>query len=365
MQQADNNSSTTRNTTQDTTQDRADRSYRVAVVGATGAVGQEMIKTLESRSFPMASVKLLASERSAGQKVTVMGKEISVEVLCDDSFGDVDIALFSAGGSVSKRFSPLAAKQKCLVIDNSSAFRMDPQIPLVVPEVNAAAAKDAVANGRYIIANPNCSTIQMVVVLKPLHDAFGLRRVVVSTYQAAGGAGQKGISELETQTRHWASGEKISDPKIFSRQLLFDVIPQIGDYCASGYTTEEEKMMHETRKIMSLPDLRVSATTVRVPVMIGHSESINVEFEQAPLIEQARDILASSPGVSLIDDLENGQFPVVRDAIGSDETFVGRIRRDVSQDNGLDLWVVSDNLRKGAALNAVQIAEYVCSQGIL
>jgi len=344
---------------------KSDKQYRIAVVGATGAVGQEMIRTLVSRGFPFSKIKLLASKQSAGKKIAVAGGEVTVEELDAASFADIDIALFSAGGSVSKAFAPAAAKQKCLVIDNSSAFRMDPDIPLVVPEVNAAASNHALTHGRYIIANPNCSTIQMVVVLKPLHDAFGLRRVVVSTYQAAGGAGQKGIAELEMQTRQWAAGEPVSAPNTFSRQLLFDVIPQIGDYCTSGYTTEEEKMMHESRKIMSLPDLRVSATTVRVPVMIGHSEAINLEFEQAPLVRQARDILRESPGVSLMDDLEQGQFPVVRDAAGKDETFVGRIRRDVSQDNGLDLWVVADNLRKGAALNAVQIAEYVCQQGII
>jgi len=345
------------------------KKYRVAVVGATGAVGQEMIKTLESRSFPFSSVKLLASKRSAGQQMMVGGTAVEVGVLSEGSFDDVDIALFSAGGSVSKRFAPIAAQHKCLVIDNSSAFRTDSEIPLVVPEVNAVASKIALENGRYIIANPNCSTIQMVVVLKPLHDAFGLRRVVVSTYQAAGGAGQRGIAELESQAREWAAGEKTSDPKTFSRQLLFDVIPQIGDYCESGYTTEEEKMMHETRKILSLPDLRLSATAVRVPVMIGHSEAINLEFEQAPLIEDVRKILKSSPGVVLLDDTANDQshkqFPVVKDAVGRDETFVGRIRRDVSQDNGLDLWVVADNLRKGAALNAVQIAEYISKTGML
>jgi aspartate-semialdehyde dehydrogenase len=327
----------------------------VAVAGATGVVGRQMLKVLEDRQFPVASIKPLASERSRGKTVFFKGEEIPVEVLGEDSFKGVDIALFSAGGGTSKQYAPCAARDGCVVVDNSSAWRMDPEVPLVVPEVNPG----DIPKHKGIIANPNCSTIQMVVVLKPLHDAARIRRVVVSTYQAVSGAGQAALEELREQTRALLAGE-IYPPKIFPHQIAFNCIPQIPQSAAfgeNGYTSEEMKMVNETKKIMGDDSIQVTATTVRVPVYTGHSESVNVETEKKLSAIEARELLVKAPGVTVIDDPSRQLYPLAIDATGQFETFVGRIREDVSHPSALDLWVVSDNLLKGAALNAVQIAE--------
>lgn len=329
----------------------------VAVAGATGVVGRQMLNVLESRNFPVSKIKLLASARSVGQKLSFKGEEIPVEELTESSFKGVDIALFSAGGGTSKKFAPFAAKDGCIVIDNSSAWRMDPSVPLVVPEVNA----DAIPTHKGIIANPNCSTIQMVVVLQPLHAAAGLTRVVVSTYQAVSGAGKDAIEELRAQSAAVLAGETYA-PKIFPHQIAFNCIPQIPQadaFTENGYTSEEMKMINETKKIMGLPDLPVSATTVRVPVVTGHSESVNIETAKKLTAQQARDLLAGAPGVVLQDDPAKQLYPLASNCAGSGDTFVGRIREDLSHPNGLVMWIVSDNLLKGAAYNAVQIAEYL------
>ena len=327
----------------------------VAVVGATGAVGAKMMETLEKRSFPIARVKLLASARSVGRKLRFSGEEIAVEELKEDSFEGVDIALFSAGGSRSRQFAPIAARAGCVVVDNSSAFRMDPEVPLVVPEVNA----EQVAAHNGIIANPNCSTIQLVMVLKPLHDAARIKRVVVSTYQAVSGAGLRAIEELRNETESVLAGGQY-DRQVFPHQMAFNCLPQIPQsdaFLENGYSTEEMKMVNETKKIMGDDSIRVTATTVRVPVFVSHSESVNVETEKKLSADEAREILSKAPGVKVVDDLGRQLYPLATDAAGRDETFVGRIREDLSIDNGLDMWVVADNLLKGAALNAVQIAE--------
>jgi aspartate-semialdehyde dehydrogenase len=328
--------------------------YRVAVVGATGAVGRQMVACLEERRFPVARLTPLASERSLGNKVAFMGKEIPVEVLSKDSFAGVEIALFSAGGSISKEYAPIAAAAGAVVVDNSSAWRMDPEIPLVVPEVNP---RDIGLYGnRGIIANPNCSTIQMVVVLKPLHDAARLRRVVVSTYQAVSGTGQKAVEELSAQVRALLACQ---DPvhKVYPHRIAFNVLPHIDIFQENGYTKEEMKMVNETQKIMGDETIRVTATTVRVPVFYGHSEALNLETERKLTPYEARQILAAAPGVKVVDDPGKFQYPMPLQATGQDLTLVGRIREDFSIENGLNLWVVADNLRKGAATNAVQIAE--------
>ena len=327
----------------------------VAVAGATGVVGREMLRVLEDRNFPVKSIKLLASERSKGKTLTFKGEQIPVEVLADDSFDGVDIALFSAGGGTSKRFAPSAAKAGCVVIDNSSAWRMDPEVPLVVPEVNPGDLKWH----KGIIANPNCSTIQMVVVLKPLHDAATIRRVVVSTYQAVSGAGSAALAELREQTRALVSGETYT-PQVFPHQIAFNVIPQIPQskaFEANGYTNEEMKMVNETKKILGDQGIMVTATTVRVPVYTGHSESVNVETEKKLTADQAREILRNAPGVIVQDDPAAQLYPLAVNAAGQYDTFVGRIREDVSHPSALDMWIVADNLLKGAASNAVQIAE--------
>jgi aspartate-semialdehyde dehydrogenase len=327
----------------------------VAVAGATGLVGRQMLRVLEERNFPVKSLKPLASERSKGKTVTFRGEEIPVEVLGENSFKGVDIALFSAGGGTSKKFSPCAAKDGCVVVDNSSAWRMDPKVPLVVPEVNP---KDVEWN-EGIIANPNCSTIQMVVVLKPLHDAATIKRVVVSTYQAISGAGIKALDELTEQTKAVMAGqEPVCDE--FPHQIAFNCIPQIPQsdaFIGNGYSTEEMKMVEETIKIMGDDSIRVTATTVRVPVQSGHSESVNVETEKKLTADEARALLAAAPGVVVQDDLANQIYPLATNCVGKGDTFVGRIREDISHPSALDMWVVSDNLLKGAALNAVQIAE--------
>lgn len=328
------------------------KNLTVAVVGATGAVGTEMISILEERNFPLTQLRLLASAKSAGQTLLFKGEPVVVEELTEDSFKGVDIALFSAGGSVSQKFCPIAAKAGAVCVDNTSAFRMDPETPLVVPEVNP----EDVAKHKGIIANPNCSTIQMVVALKPIHDALKIKRIIVSTYQAVAGAGAKGIVELKEQISCLGKGERV-ECKVFAHQIAYNVIPHIDVFLENGYSKEEMKMIQETKKIMHDENIAVTATTVRVPVMRAHSESINIETEKFIPVEELQALLAKSPGIKLVDDLASLSYPLALDAAGKDETLVGRIRRDETVPCGYNLWVVSDNLRKGAALNAVQIAE--------
>ena len=328
--------------------------YSVAVAGATGAVGLEMIKTLEQRKFPVGSIKLLASERSVGRELPFGGKSIKVAKLAADSFQGVEVALFSAGASRSLEFAPVAAASGAVVIDNSSAFRMDPEIPLVVPEVNAHAIAQYKKRG--IIANPNCSTIQMVVALKPIHDAACIQRIVVSTYQAVSGTGLKAIDELLHQTRALLNGQPVQK-NVYPHQIAFNCLPHIDSFLENGYTKEEMKMVHETRKIMEDPTIRVTATTVRVPVLHSHSESVNIETQKKITVKAVKEILSRAPGVSLVDNPALSEYPLAIHAAGRDETFVGRIREDESIPNGINMWIVSDNIRKGAALNAVQIAE--------
>jgi len=317
-------------------------------------VGQAMREILEERDFPVSALRLLASERSRGRRFIFRGEELEVEVLDENSFRDIDYALFSAGASISKRFAPIAAEAGALVVDNSSAFRMDEGVPLVVPEVNP---QDAFEHDG-IIANPNCSTIQMVVVLKPLHDRSPMRRVVVSTYQSVSGTGKNAVEELEVQTREVQEGREAA-AQVYPHPIAFNCLPHIDVFLPGGYTKEEMKMVGETRKIMGLPDLPVSATAVRVPVFVGHSESVNVEFEEAIDPDEARSILRKAPGVEVVDDPEKALYPLALDATGKDPCYVGRIRADTSCPRALNLWIVSDNLRKGAALNAVQIAELI------
>lgn len=330
------------------------RDFNVAVVGATGAVGTEMIRILEQRAFPVGNLVPLASSRSVGKTVYFRGEEITVQELTEGSFEGVQIGLFSAGGSVSERFAPIAATSGCVVVDNTSAFRMDPQVPLVVPEVNAHAIADFRNKG--IIANPNCSTIQMVVVLKPLHERARIRRIVVSTYQSVSGTGMKAILELEAQVRAWVEGRSV-EPRVYPHPIAFNCLPHIDVFFDDGYTKEEMKMVNETRKILGDDSIRITATTVRVPVFRGHSEAVNIETEFKLTAQEAREILSKAPGVRLWDDPKQKHYPMPILAAGGDETWVGRIREDTSVENGLNLWVVADNLRKGAALNAVQIAE--------
>jgi aspartate-semialdehyde dehydrogenase len=330
------------------------RPFNVAVVGATGAVGNEMIETLEQRDFPVKNLKLLASDRSFGVTLSYKGQDVPVDVLDENSFKGVEIGLFSAGGSVSQKFAPIAAQSGCVVIDNTSAFRMDPDVPLVVPEVNPHAIRDYTKRG--IIANPNCSTIQMVVALKPLHDAARIKRIVVSTYQAVSGTGKKAIAELEGQVLAIYGNKEITH-SVYPHQIAFNCLPHIDVFLDNGYTKEEMKMVNETKKILEDDSIQVTATTVRVPVFFGHSESVNIEFERALSPDEARSILATAPGVIVADDPKKNIYPMAIYAAGKDATFVGRIRKDESIANGLNIWVVSDNIRKGAALNAVQIAE--------
>jgi aspartate-semialdehyde dehydrogenase len=326
-------------------------------MGATGAVGEEIRRILEQRNFPVGSLKLLASSRSAGKQLEFRGENIVVEELKPESFEGVEIVLASAGGSVSKQFAPEAVKRGAVVVDNTSAFRMEPDVPLVVPEVNPHAIKDH--NG--IIANPNCSTIQMVVVLKPLHDIAKIKRVVVSTYQAVSGTGLKAIDELREQTRALMD-DKEYPPKVYPHQIAFNALPHIDVFLDNDYTKEEIKMVNETKKIMEDYSIKVTATTVRIPVYRGHSESVNIEFGSEITAKQAREALAKAPGVKVVDDPSKNIYPLATDCDGRDETFVGRIRADDTVPHGLNIWVVSDNLRKGAALNAVQIAEYLIDQ---
>ncbi len=328
--------------------------YNVCVLGATGAVGNEMVSVLEERDFPVDHLRLLSSPRGAGAKIEFKGKEYAAEVATENSFSGMDIGLFSAGGSVSERFAPIAGRAGCVVIDNTSAFRMDPQVPLVVPEVNAhAIAQYAKKN---IIANPNCSTIQMVVALKPIHDVAKIKRIVVSTYQAVSGTGKRAIQELESQVLAIYNNQEVTN-QVYPHQIAFNCLPHIDIFFENGYTKEEMKMVNETKKIMEDESIRVTATTVRVPVFYGHSESVNIETEKKITAAQVREILFKAPGVVVVDDPKKNEYPLAIDAAGKDETFVGRIREDESIPNGINLWVVSDNIRKGAALNAVQIAE--------
>jgi len=335
--------------------------YTVAVVGATGAVGQEMIKTLEQRNFPVKKLILLASSRSAGKKLKFKGEEITVQELKPESFEGVDIALFSAGGERSREFAPEAVKRGAVVIDNSSAFRMEPDVPLVVPEVNP----EDVEWHKGIIANPNCSTIQMVVVLKPLHDVAKVKRVVVATYQAVSGAGAAAVEELKEQTRAVLEGRPVPPPTKIPKQIAFNCVPHIDKFFTDGYTREEKKMVNETKKIMHDESIKVSPTCVRVPVFVGHSEAINLEFERRITPQEAREVLSKAPEVKVVDDFENLLYPTPIDVAGKDEVLVGRIRQDDTIENGLNLWVVGDNLRKGAALNAVQIAELLIQRGLI
>ena len=328
--------------------------YVVAVVGATGAVGTEMIEVLEEREFPVARLVPLASTRSAGGTVTFKGNEVSIEVLTKDSFAGVDIALFSAGADLSREFAPIAVKAGAVVIDNSAAWRMTPEVPLVVPEVNA----HDIQRHKGIIANPNCSTIQMVVALKPLHDHARIKRIVVTTFQSVSGTGKDAMDELMAECQDLLSFKSAS-PKVYPYQIAFNCLPQIDEFLPSGYTKEEMKMVHETRKIMGDQSIHVTATTVRVPVYIGHSEAVNIETERKLSANEARAILSTAPGVLLYDDPAHKIYPMPLEVAGKDEVYVGRVREDESIANGLNLWVVADNLRKGAALNAVQIAEHL------
>ncbi len=328
------------------------KKQNVAIVGATGVVGRTFIQILEERDFPIAGLRLLASQKSVGQKIQFKQQEFAVELLEPQSFKEIDFALFSAGAGVSREFCPIAAEAGATVIDNSSAFRMDENAPLVVPEVNA----HALNSQQRIIANPNCSTIQMVVAAKPLHDAGTIKRIVVSTYQAVSGKGKDAVEELKTQSSAVLQNQKISTD-VFPHQIAFNALPHIDKFHADGNTLEEIKMVNETRKIMELPNLPVSATCVRVPVFTGHSISLNLQFEKPLEVEKARQILSEAPGVVLMDHPQDEVYPTSAFATGRDGVFVGRIRRDDSVEHGLNLWVVSDNLRKGAALNAIQIAE--------
>ena len=330
------------------------KAYNVAIVGATGLVGQEFIKVLEQRNFPMAAVRLLASDRSAGKKLFVNHQEVEVKETDVESFGGVDIALFSAGADISRYFSPIAAQAGAVVVDNSAAFRTVPTVPLVVPEVNP----EDIMWHRGIIANPNCSTIQMVVALFPLHKVNPIKRIIVDTYQAVSGTGSAAVDELTTQVRQIMDGET-TIPHVYPHQIAFNVLPEIDVFLDSGYSKEEWKLMEETRKIMHADDIAISATCVRVPVFTSHSEAVHVEFSEPMSPEEAQAILAHAPGVRLLDDLTISLYPQPWAAAGTDEVFVGRIRQDASHPHGLAMWVVADNLRKGAALNAVQIAEEI------
>lgn len=333
--------------------------YHVALAGATGAVGNEMLQILEEQEFPVASLKLLASSRSAGKTLDFRGESLHVEELRDDSFEGVDIALFSAGAAASRQFAPAAAESGCVVIDNSSAWRMDPEVPLVVPEVNPHAVADYRRKG--IIANPNCSTIQMVVVLKPIYDAAGIERVVVSTYQAVSGTGKNAIEELTEQTRNLLTFQEVT-AEVYPHRIAFNCFPHIGSFLENGYTEEEMKMVHETHKIMEDPNIRISATTVRIPVFYGHSEAVNIQTERKLSAKEARVLLFQAPGVRVMDNPDERIYPMPSEAAGINDTLVGRIREDISIENGLDLWIVADNIRKGAALNTVQIAELLIKE---
>ncbi|WP_262029319.1 aspartate-semialdehyde dehydrogenase [Microvirga sp. Mcv34] len=334
--------------------------FKIAVVGATGNVGREMLSILAERAFPADEVVALASRRSQGSEVSYGDKTLKTKTLDTYDFSDVDLCLMSAGGEVSKEWSPKIAAQGAVVIDNSSAWRYDPEVPLVVPEVNAEALRE-VKKG--IVANPNCSTAQLVVALKPLHDRATIKRVVVATYQSVSGAGKDGMDELDRQTKALYSLQDVQEKK-FPKRIAFNLIPHIDVFMEDGYTKEEWKMMAETKKILD-PKIKLTATCVRVPVFISHSEAVNVEFENPITADEARDILRSSPGIMVVDKREPGGYITPHEAAGEDATYISRIREDITVENGLSFWCVSDNLRKGAALNAVQIAEAMANRGLL
>ncbi|WP_395449169.1 aspartate-semialdehyde dehydrogenase [Aminobacter sp. UC22_36] len=335
--------------------------FKVAVVGATGNVGREMLNILEERGFPVDEIVALASRRSLGTEVSFGDKTLKVKVLDTYDFSDTDICIMSAGGNISKEWSPKIGKQGCVVIDNSSAFRYDQDVPLIVPEVNP----DAIAGftKKNIIANPNCSTAQLVVALKPLHDAATIKRIVVATYQSVSGAGKEGMDELFTQTRAVFVADPV-EAKKFTKRIAFNVIPHIDVFLDDGSTKEEWKMVAETKKMLD-PKIKLTATCVRVPVFIGHSEAVNIEFDKPITADEARDILREAPGCLVIDKREDGGYATPLDSAGEDATYISRIREDQTIDNGLSMWIVSDNLRKGAALNAVQIAELLVERGLI
>ncbi|MDC0036777.1 aspartate-semialdehyde dehydrogenase [bacterium] len=327
------------------------KDVHIAVVGATGMVGKEIIETLESRQFKVASLRLLASKKSAGQVMLFRGESTKVEELTPDSFQGIDIALFSAGGNISEKFAPIAVKAGAVVIDNTSHFRLDDDVPLVVPEVN----KHALKKHKGIIANPNCSTAQLVMALKPIHDKATIKRLVISTYQSVSGAGKEAVLELESQSRYLMKGET-AEPEIFSKPMPFNVIPQIDVFQDNGYTKEEMKLMLETNKILE-SDIAITATAVRVPVFISHSEAVNIQTKTPISVDEVKSCLDHFPGVTVQDNPADLEYPTPREIAGKDDVYVGRIRKDISQENSIDCWIVADNLRKGAALNAVQIAE--------
>ena len=336
------------------------RTFDVAIMGATGAVGQAMIEILQERKFPVGKLYLLASERSAGKRIQFNGKSVVVESLVDFDFSQVQIGLFSAGGNLSGEYAPIAADAGCVVIDNTSYFRYQDDIPLVVPEVNPAAIADY--RNHNIIANPNCSTIQMLVALKPIYDAVGISRINVATYQAVSGTGQDAIEELAGQTARLLNGQPVEE-KVYPKQIAFNVLPQIDVFQENGYTKEEMKMVWETQKIFADHSIQINPTCVRVPVFFGHSEAVHIETDQKLSADDARALLMDAPGVTVMDEQLDGGYPTpVSDAAGQDATYVGRIREDISHPQGLNLWVVSDNVRKGAALNSIQIAECLIDQ---
>jgi aspartate-semialdehyde dehydrogenase len=345
-----------------------EKKLHVAVVGATGAVGQQMIDTLQKRKFPIGKISLLSSSRSAGKQIEFNGETVIVQEAKPESFEGVDIALFSAGGSISKALAPEAVKRGAIVVDNTSAFRMDENVPLVVPEVN----EDDLHKHQGIIANPNCSTIQMVAALEPIRKAYGLKKIIVSTYQAVSGAGAAAVEELNTQASDILAGKTVN-PSILPvkgaekhYQIAFNAIPQIDVFGENGYTFEEMKMVNETKKIMHLPTLHVAATCVRLPIAVGHSESVYVEIENKGVsAEQVKELLLSAPGIVLQDDPANQVYPMPADCVGKNEVFVGRVRKDLDEDTGFHMWVVSDNLLKGAAWNSVQIAESLIRLGLV
>lgn len=332
----------------------------IAVVGATGMVGQEFIKILEQRSFPVRHVSLFASGKTAGKKVLVFGREVEVREIGQHAFQGIDLAFFSAGTEISQRSAPMAVREGAVVVDNSVAFRMNTRVPLVVPEVNPL----DIRRHSGIIANPNCSTIQMVVALNPLHKVNPIRRIVVDTYQSVSGTGREAVEELSTQAKAVLDGRN-AVPHVYPHQIGFNLIPEIDVFLDNGYTKEEWKMLEETRKIMHAPDIAISATCVRVPVYIGHSEAIHVEFTRPITAVEAKQILSEAPGVRLQDDPDVNLYPQPWEVAGNDDVYVGRVREDVSQPNGLVMWVVADNVRKGAALNGIQIAEYMIDNGLL
>lgn len=330
------------------------KKYNVCVLGATGMVGRVMTKVLEERDFPVDRFLPLASERTAGQKVSFKGREYTVEVAKPESFEGMDISLFSAGAKISKMLAPEAAKRKCIVIDNTSQFRMDPEVPLIVPEVNPQAIK----KHKGIIANPNCSTAQMVLPLKPIYDAVGIERLVISTYQSVSGWGKEAVAEMYEQTKALLADPNAKvEAKYIFKQIAFNVVPQIDSFLDNAYTKEEIKMVNETRKIFEDDSIQITATCVRVPVVIGHAEAVNIKTKKKISLDEVRKLLSQFPTVKVVDDPAKGEYPTPIDCSGKDDTYVGRLREDISQENGIEMWIVSDNLRRGAALNAVLIAE--------